>query len=233
VEAINMGEISGNVGVSGTINAGVSGRPNEPPLDVDVSIGLKDAAFAIGGIPGAPLIIDLMPLELIGDPSNPITANVTANVNAGLTGDKTKPVSFDATIAAGLDNIGFTVKGDPNNPVTIDAGLDDIGFTVSGDPNNPVTIDLGLDDINLCLSLGITQLPSVQVHMPTSSCVGLSLLGIPIFNLSFEGRWGLTTQDNPPRIFQGDHQDEPMGFRRMPEHLRSVPDITVSLDPEA
>ena len=228
-----MGEISGNVGVHGDgspvdVTAGVSGRAGQPPLDV--SIGIKDAAFAIGGIVDQPLVIDLGPIDLVatGDEHKPITVKAGLNltgeaaspitVNAGLIGDKTKPVTFDATIAAGLDNIGLTLKGDPNNPVSIDLGLDDI------------KIDLGLDDIHACLSLGITQIPNVQVHMPTSACVGLSLLGIPIFNFSFQGQWGLTTQDNPPRIFQGHPRDQRP--RNEAGDNWNMPDVTVSLEPE-
>jgi hypothetical protein len=221
-------EVHGN---AKPIQVGVSSLP-----PIDASVGIKDAKFEIGGILNQPLHIDLGPFDLVatGVETQPITVKAglsltgddKAPVTFGLTGDKTRPVTFDATIAAGLDNIGLTLKGDPKNPVTLDLGLDDI------------KIDLGLDDINACLSLGITQIPHVQVHMPTSSCVGLSILGIPIFNLSFDGRWGLTTQDNPPRIFQSRHcddghfHDEAVDGENMPEDVGNMPDLSVSLDPE-
>ncbi len=233
--------VSGNIGVHG----GDSGDHGTPiGLDatatlkpLDVSLGFKDARFEIGGAlkptgDAQPLIIDLNEIHLTGDPKAPVT------VNAGLTGAKDKPIAFSITGDADAPvtvNAGLGLTGAKDKPITVDAtiaaGLDNIGVTVKGDPKNPVTIDLGLDNIHACLALAFTEIPSVRVEMPTSSCVGLSILGIPIFNFSFEGRWGLTTEDNPPRIFQGrppfehDLHDEAAGFRNMPH-------VSVSLDPE-
>jgi hypothetical protein len=116
------------------------------------------------------------------------------------------PVEVDL----GLDNIkaDLELTGERDRPVTI--GL-------AGDPEHPVTInpvtidlgldniraDLGLDDINVCLSLAMTQIPNVRVHLPTKYKFGFSLFGVRIVDLSFSGETMLVTEDNPPRIFQG------------------------------
>jgi hypothetical protein len=103
------------------------------------------------------------------------------------------PVHLEGSV--GVD---ATVSSPPGQPLVINAGLDDIGLSLTGSRTEPVTVDLGLDKI--CLSLAITEIPRIQVHVPTRYDIGFCLFGIPIFNLTLAGETLLLTQDNPVRM---------------------------------
>jgi len=99
----------------------------------------------------------------------------------------------------GSVGVNASIAGVPGKPVVVNAGLDDIHVTLVGNPAEPVKFDLGLDKI--CVSLAITEIPRIQVHIPTRYDLGFCLFGVPIFNFRFAGETMLLTQDNPPRIF--------------------------------
>ena len=113
-------------------------------------------------------------VEFSGDPVNPLTIDLG---DITLVGNPKEPVTFE-------------LIGNPKEPVT---------FELIGNPKEPVTFDLGLDKI--CVSLALTQIPRVRVHIPTRYDFGFCLFGIPIFNFRFAGETMLITEDNPPRIF--------------------------------
>jgi hypothetical protein len=143
-----------------------------------------------------------------------LPTNYTINLKA--TGDHNQPITIDA----GLEDIGIGITGNAFKPVAIDLGLDDVNvhlddlnlaLTLKGDPKNPIAvdlgldnvkIDLGLDNINVCLSLGLTEIPRIRLHLPTKYEFGFSLFGLKIFNFIFAGETMLVTEDNPPRLFQ-------------------------------
>src|ERR1700751_3359090 len=108
------------------------------------------------------------------------------------------PDKYTFTLGGGV-TMGVTLDGGTGKAVVIDAGLDDIGVTLVGDPKQPVTFDLGLDKI--CVSLALTQIPRVRVHIPSRYDFGFCLFGMPIFNFRFAGETMLLTEDNPQRIF--------------------------------
>jgi hypothetical protein len=155
--------------------------------------------------------IHVTPLQITGNTSSPLTVDAGLDdINVALVGDANKPVAFDL----GLDdvNVDLGLIGNPDQPVTIDLGLDDVNVELGliGNPDQPVTIDLGLDDVNVdlgldnvnvCLSLALTEIPRVRLHLPTKYDFGVCLFGLKIVNFSFAGESMLVTEDNPPRVF--------------------------------
>lgn len=131
--------------------------------------------------------VHLNPVQLAGG------ADIHASLDvAGVAG---RPLFVDA----GLDDVNVALTGNPAEPVTLDLGLDDIKVSLAGDPAKPVRLDLGLDKI--CVKLALTEIPRVQVHIPTKYDFGFCLFGIPIFNFTLAGETMFVTQENPPRIF--------------------------------
>jgi hypothetical protein len=169
--------------------------------------------------------IHVVPLRLEG--------GVAADVE--VTGDPDNPIAIDA----GLDDVNVSLRGDPDQPVTVDLGLDDVNVNLGLDNVrmhldplevdlgldnvrmhlDPLEVDLGLDDINVCLSLALTEIPRVRVHLPTKYDFGFCLFGIRIFSFTFAGETMLVTQDNPPRIF---HQMVPHEPPERPQGLTDV-----------
>lgn len=145
--------------------------------------------------------------------------------------------------------IGLQVSSPPNEPVVVDVGLDDINVDVGGTATpvglefsggeRPVTVDLGLDDINLdmgldkvnvCLSLAVTEIPRVRVHLPTKYEFGFNILGMSIFNFILKGEMMLVTEDNPPRIFyQPEEPSEPPGNSARSDDSENHSDATFTM----
>lgn len=132
-----------------------------------------------------------------------VPLNITGGLGIGLNGT--------LVVDAGLDDVQLKATGDPTRPIAIDMGLDNIHLkidplTINLEPIrltvDPLKIDLGLDNINLCLSLAFTQVPRVQVHLPTKYDFGFSLFGMPVIGFGICGEASLITDDNPPRIFR-------------------------------
>lgn len=132
-----------------------------------------------------------------------VPLNITGGLNLGLNGTM--------VVDAGLDDIQLKATGDPTRPIALDLGLDNIHLkldplTIKLEPIrltlDPVKVDLGLDNVNVCLSLALTQLPRMQVHLPTRYDFGFTVLGVPIVNFGICGETSLVTEDNPPRIFR-------------------------------
>jgi hypothetical protein len=140
-----------------------------------------------------------------------IPDEITLHVNPlNITGGLGLGINGTVVVDAGLDDVQLKATGDPARPIAIDIGLDDIQLKI--DPLNiklepvrltvdPLKVDLGLDNVNVCLSLALTQLPRMQLHVPTKYNFGFSLLGVPIVDFGICGETSVVTDDNPPRIF--------------------------------
>lgn len=101
---------------------------------------------------------------------------------------KLNPVQLQGTVG-----VNASLASPAGQPVLVNAGLDDMGLTLSGNPKEPLKLDV-------CVGLAITQIPRIQVHIPTRYDIGFCLFGVPVFNLRVAGETMLLTQDNPPRI---------------------------------
>ncbi len=133
--------------------------------------------------------------------------NLTGGIGLGLSGG--------LALDAGLDDIGIKATGDPAHPVSLHLGLDPLDIKLEPldiklEPLrltlDPLKVDLGLDNINVCLSLALTQLPRMQVHMPKRYEFGFTLFGLPVIGYSICGESSFITDDNPTRWF---HRSEP------------------------
>ena len=131
---------------------------------------------------------------------DPVKLDGGVEVGLDLTGD--------LDIDAGLDDINLSVTGSTTQPLSIDLGLDNIKANLGLDNVkvdlglDDVNVDLGLDNVNVCLSLAVTQVPRVKVHVPTKWEFGFCLFGKPILAYTFAGETMFATEDNPPRIFR-------------------------------
>ena len=122
-----------------------------------------------------------------------VDLDLSGSIGVGLTvvGNAAQPVTVDL----GLDDINIDLGAIHIDPLTIDLGLDDVNIAI-----DPLKVDLGLDNVNVCLSLGITEFPRMQIHVPTKYDFGFCLFGLRVFNFTFAGETMLVTQDNPPRM---------------------------------
>jgi hypothetical protein len=199
-------------------------------VEVDLSDLQVLNPFRIGGV-GGDIGLDL---ELGG-----VEGGVPLAVNFGLTGvnpfgvnlgplDITlRPLDITLrplTVDLGLNDINLDIGSEPNKPLVVDLGLDNVKIDLGLDN---IKVDLGLDNINACLSLAVTELPRVRVHMPTKSEFGFNLFGKPIFSFTFKGDAMVATEDNPPRVFLQPEEGAP------PTHDDSEVAYTVTLGDES
>ena len=191
----------------------------------------KDFTLALGSSTTQPITLDL---ELGG-----VEGGVPLELNFGLTGVNPLGVNLGPlditlrplditlrplTVNLGLDNINLDIGSEPNKPLVVDLGLDNVKVDLGLDN---IKVDLGLDNINACLSLAVTEVPRVRVHMPTKSEFGFNLFGKPIFSFTFKGDAMVATEDNPPRVFFQSEEDAPL-----PDRGDDVA-YTVTLDDES
>jgi hypothetical protein len=153
---------------------------------------------------------------------NPV--NLGGSMTLTLDGSSTQPLVIDA----GLDDMGLSLTGNPKEPISV-------GVSLTGNPKEPIAVDMGLDHI--CMSIALTQIPRVKVHLPTRYDLGLCLFGVPIFSLRFAGETMLVTEDNPPRVFYKPPAPRPhhTAHGARAEHhsgLDSAAEVRVNLTPD-
>jgi hypothetical protein len=189
------------------LDLALTGSTTQP---VVIDAGLSDIGISVGSPSGQPLTVDV---GLTGSAANPITAGVTLGSPAGLplgvsvTGNAAEPVTVGVTVGSPIgEPLGVSLTGNAAEPITVNLTLG----SPPGEPLDikiePLKIDLGLDNINVCLSLALTQLPSMRVHMPKKYEYGFSLFGVPILGFRICGESSFVTEDNRPRVF---HRAEP------------------------
>ena len=81
--------------------------------------------------------------------------------------------------------------------VKIDMGLDKMAMDLKSDSK----LDMGLDKVNICLNMGIKELPKMKFHMPMNYDFGFDFFGMKILNFSVKGKSMLVSEDNPTQMF--------------------------------
>jgi hypothetical protein len=96
---------------------------------------------------------------------------------------------------------GLELSGGMNLAITeipdmkLDMGLDKV------DIKSDSKLDMGLDKVNICLNMGIKEMPKMKVHMPTNYDFGLDFFGIKVMNFSLCGKTMIISEDNPTQMF--------------------------------
>ena len=121
------------------------------------------------------------------------------------------PRDYDLELNHNMDvsgNLGLDVSSNAN--IDLDMGLDDVSIDTNSQVDmgldnmklsSDSKVDMGLDNVNICLNMGIKEMPKMKVHIPTNYDFGLELFGIKIMNFSVCGKTMMISEDNPTQMF--------------------------------
>ncbi len=103
------------------------------------------------------------------------------------------PISVNAALQPAT--VDLNLGGVMGQPLIVDLGLDDVAVELSGNPKQPLNVDLGLDRVNANVSVAVTKLPPIRLHLPMNYELGFGFLGIQLFNFTLRGKTMVLSDD--------------------------------------